>query len=75
MTAAPPPHKDNFYILFTIVAFQIQVLHLAHKRISRVCRCTLIVECLLGHLIQSLQELLLIDAVSLDGIFDLDIFL
>ena len=52
--------------LFSIIAFQVDFFHLTHKRISWVSSCTLVVECLLCHIIQCIQEVFLIYTVIFD---------
>ena len=58
--------------LFSIIAFQVDFFHLTHKRISWVSSCTLVVECLLGHLVERVEEVLLVDTVVGDGLLDAD---
>src|SRR5699024_11231878 len=60
--------------LFSIVSCKIDLLQLGHQRISGVGSCALVVKRLIGHLIQSLQEIFLVYAVVSDGRFDLDRF-
>mgnify|MGYP007028317897 CR=1 FL=1 len=57
---------------FSVVRFQIDIFQLGYKRISRVGTGTLVIEGLLGHLIQSFQEMFLIYAVITDRRQDLD---
>ncbi len=58
-----------------MVSFQIDLLHLGHQRISRVCTGTLIVEGVLHHLIQRSHEIFFLDTVLFDRPLDADLFL
>ena len=58
--------------LFAVVALQIDLFDLLHQWISWVSACTLIVECLLYHVIQCVEEVFLIYAIVFDRFLDTD---
>ena len=60
--------------LFSVVAFQVDFFDLLEERVSRVCSCTLVIECLLYHVIQCVKEVFLIDTILFDGFLDSDLF-
>ena len=66
----------GFYtILFSIIAFQIKLFDFFNERISWICRRTLIIKCLLAHLVQSLKEIFFINSVVFDCLPDTDLLL
>lgn len=58
--------------LFAVVALQIDLFDLLHQWISWVSACTLVVECLLYHIIQCVEEVFLIYAIVFDRFLDAD---
>ena len=61
-------------VLFPIVGFQVHFLDLAEQRVARIAAGALVVKGVLHHLVEGLQEVLLVYAVVLDGLFDADRF-
>src|SRR5699024_466790 len=61
--------------LLAVVALQVDFFDLAHQGISGVGASALVVKGILHHLVQSIQEVLLVHAVVLDGLLDADLLL
>ena len=59
-------HGLLFKVLLAVVCVEIHLLYLAHERVSRVCTGALVVECVLGHLVESVEEVFLVNAVVFD---------
>ena len=59
----------------SVICVQIHLLNFAHQRIPRIGSRTLVIECLLRHLIQTVKEILLIHSIILNRFFDADNFL
>ena len=58
-----------------VEAAEIQLFDLLHQRIARVGAGALIVEGLFHHVVQSVEEVLLVDPVSLNGLLHADLLL
>ena len=58
--------------LAAVVGVQVELLDLAHERVARVCAGALVVERLLGHLVEGVEEVLLVNTVVGDGLLDAD---
>ena len=56
----------------TIVCVEIHLLDFLEERESRVSTGTLVIECLLNHCVKSVEEVLLVNAVVLDGLLNAD---
>ena len=56
--------------LAAVVGVQVELLDLAHERVARVSAGALVVECLLGHLVEGVEEVLLVNTVVGDGLLD-----
>lgn len=67
-------YYSQLRFLFTVVAFQVDFFDLLHKRISRVCSCTLVVKCLFAHIIQSIKEVFLVNTVIFNCFLNTDLF-
>ena len=61
--------------LVAVVGFQVKLFDFAHQWISRVCPCTLVVECLLYHLIQCCKEVFFLDTPFFNRLRNSDRFL
>ena len=59
-------------LVSTIVSIQVHLLDFLEERESRVSTGALVIECLLNHSVQSVEEVLLVDAVVLDGLLNTD---
>ena len=51
-----------------VVSVEVHLLDLAHERVSGVSGCALVVERLLGHSVESVEEVLLVYSVVADGL-------
>ena len=58
--------------LAAVVGVQVELLDLAHERVARVGAGALVVECLLGHFVEGVEEVLLVNTVVGDGLLDAD---
>ena len=67
--------KTPPFILLAVVALEIDFLDLAHQGVAGVGAGALVVEGVLHHLVQGIQEVLLVHAVILDGLLDANLLL
>ena len=72
----PPRHviSSEIYLLviLAVVSKRVDLLQLGNERVPRVRARALVVERLLGHLVQGVEEVLLVHAVLADGILYAD---
>ena len=68
-------HMKYEYHLVAVVGFQVKLFDFAHQRVSRVCSCTLVIECLFYHFIQCSEEVFFFDAPFFDRFRNSDCFL
>ena len=58
--------------LAAVVGIEVEALDFGHERVARVGAGALVVECLLGHLVEGVEEVLLVNTVVGDGLLDAD---
>ena len=56
-----------------VIGVEIHLLDLAHQRITGIGSRALVVECLNGHIVQSVEEVLLVGNILFDGGLDADL--
>ena len=61
--------------LATVVSIQVELAKLGDKWVAWICTSTLVIKCLLRHLVKSIEEVLFIYAVILDSFLNTDVCL